>query len=443
MAGYIDQKYLKGEIDKTMTTMKRNRLIAIITAFFMLLSIEAGQAVFSYGAENPDSPAAEETQAEQAASADPADPEAPTAPAEPSDPTQPEQPTEPETPSQPEQPRAIEGRQPEAKVVSVSAASVKLSWKPVKDAAGYRILTADRRDGTYRRVTAQKSTAYTHKNLQTGKAYYYKIQAYEKAEGRNYYSKLSEAVKAVPLPEAPKLSLTAGGGQITIKWAKISGVSGYAIYRATSAKGSFKRIAQVKAAKKPQYVNKKLGESKTYYFKARAYKTVDGKKVYGPFSAVKKKKTMSGLDWRVTQVYNAATKNVKGKSKIKRLRACYDYMINGHFGYTRRGMVARGAKGWQARYAEQFLKDRTGNCFGWAATFYYLAKKCGYSPRIYSGSCHYRNGNTGRHGWTEITMNGRSYIFDPEMHWSYIHRVGSYYNGWKRVPGTTAMRYIK
>lgn len=429
-----------------MITMKRNRLIAIITALFMLLSIEAGQAVFSYGAENPDSPA-QETPAEPTLPADPSkptdpaapDPENPTVPEEPG---QPEQPTDPENPPQPEQPRDIEGRQPEAKA-SVGITSVKLSWKPVKDAIGYRILTADSQEGTYERVTAIKSTSYTHKNLQTGKTYYYKIQAYEKLDGKNYYSKLSEAVKAVPLPQAPSISLTAGGGQITVKWKKISGVSGYEIYRANSAKGKFKRVAQVKPAKKPQYVNKKLGESKTYYFKARAYKTVDGKKVYGPFSAVKKKTTMSSLDWRVTQVYNAATKNVKSKSKIKRLRACYDYMINGHFGYTRRGMVARGAKGWQARYAEQFLKDRTGNCFGWAATFYYLAKKCGYSPRIYSGSCHYRNGNTGRHGWTEITMNGRSYIFDPEMHWSYIHRVGSYYNGWKRVPGTTAMRYIK
>ena len=123
--------------------------------------------------------------------------------------------------------------------------------------------------------------------------------------------------------------------------------------------------------------------------------------------------------------------------------ACYKYMINGHFSYSHRKHVARGAKGWQAGYAKSFLKARTGNCFGWAGAFYYLAKKCGYSPRIYSGSCHYRNGNTGRHGWNEITIKGKNYIFDPEMEWSYIHRVGSYYNGWKRVPGTTAMRYIK
>ena len=146
------------------------------------------------------------------------------------------------------------------------------------------------------------------------------------------------------------------------------------------------------------------------------------------------------LDQRVTKVYKEATKNAK--TKEKKLRACYDYMIR-HYTYTRRGYVAVGAKGWQADYANQFLKTKTGNCYGWAATFYYLAKKCGYKPDIYSGRVHYRNGNTGRHGWTEITMDGTRYIFDPEMDWSYTHRVGSHYNGWKRKVGTTEMRYIK
>lgn len=407
--------------------MKRMRLIAIITALFMMLSVQGSWAGIGYAEENGGEPSGSE------------------APSEPLPPTgeEPVVPPAPEDPTQPEEPKDIELVQPEIKAVSAGITSASLSWEAVKDASGYQILSSDTKTGTYETIAVKKGTSYTHKNLKTGKTYYYKVQAYQKIDGTNYYSQLSDAVKAVPLPKAPSISLTAGGGQITVKWKKISGVTGYEVYRSSDAKGKFTCTASIKPAGTVAYTNKKLGEAKTYYFKVRAYKTVDGKRVYSPFSAVKKKKTLNGLEWRVDQVYKAATKKLKSKSKIKRLRACYDYMINGHFGYTRRGMVARGAKGWQARYAEQFLKDKTGNCFGWAATFYYLAKKCGYEPRIYSGSCHYRNGNTGRHGWTEITINGRSYIFDPEMHWSYIHRVGSYYNGWKRVPGTTAMRYIK
>lgn len=431
-----------------MKGINRKRFIAILTALLMALSIEGSWAVSSYGAAQPKNPAAP---AKFAAETDPAqppheeEPEHPdqNQPTDPEQPTDPAEPTDPSEPTEPEQSREIEQVQPKLKTASIELTSVKLSWNKVKDAEGYEIFSADTKKGTYKKLASREETSYTHKKLTTGKTYYYKVRAFQTIDGEKFYSKDSAPVKAVPRPAAPTISLTAGEGKITVKWKKISGVSGYELYRASSAKGKFKQAARVKKSGTVKYVNEKLGKAKTYYFKVRAYKTVAGKRVYGPFSAVKKKKTIDGLDRRVTAVYNAATKNVKGKSKIKRLRACYDYMINGHFGYTRRGMVARGVKGWQARYAEQFLKDKTGNCFGWAATFYYLAKKCGYEPRNYSGSCHYRNGNTGRHGWTEITMNGRSYIFDPEMHWSYIHRVGSYYNGWKRVPGTTAMRYIK
>lgn len=425
-----------------MKVKNRNRLIAIITALLMVLSIEGAWTSSCYGATQPESltvTAEPDTDTEPVLSSEQQDPENPGQ----SQPIQPSDPADPTQPAEPGQPKDIESVQPKLDIASAGITFAKLSWKKVKDADGYEIFASNTKKGTYRKIAAKKETSYTHKNLTTGRAYYYKVRAYQTIDGETFYSKDSAPVKVIPRPEAPQISLTAGEGKMTVKWKKISGVSGYEIYRADSAKGKFRQAARVQKSSTIKYVNQNLSRAKTYYFKVRAYKTVDKKRVYGPFSTVKKKKTIDGLDRRVTAVYNAATKNVKGKSKIKRLRACYDYMINGHFGYTRRGMVPFGAKGWQAKYAEQFLKDKTGNCFGWAATFYYLAKKCSYEPRIYSGSCHYRNGNTGRHGWTEITIDGRSYIFDPEMHWSYIHRVGSYYNGWKRVPGTTAMRYIK
>ena len=65
------------------------------------------------------------------------------------------------------------------------------------------------------------------------------------------------------------------------------GESGYQIYGKTS-KGEWKRVKTLKADKTSYTTVKKLEKGKTYYVKARAYKTVDGKKIYAPWSSVKK-----------------------------------------------------------------------------------------------------------------------------------------------------------
>lgn len=407
-----------------MSHTKSNKIIAWITALFLLLTIQGNTALFSYGAETGQPP---QDQQEQ--------------------PQQPQQPQNPEE-QEPEEPQQPEPEKPDLSKVKLQAkaevtgmTSVKVSWGRVQECTGYELAYRAAGDKSYKQKDMKTALSYSHKSLKCGTAYYYKVRGYVTTEEGNLYSPYSAAVKAVPKPGKAKItSLKAGEDKVTVRWSKISGVSGYRIYRSTSAKKGFKAIATVKKADSRSYTNTKLSSKKKYYFKVRAYKNAGKKKVYGEFSQVKGMKPLDGLDIRVTKVYQAATKNAK--TKEKKLRACYDYMI-AHYTYTRRSHVAFGAKGWQASYAEQFLKDKTGNCFGWAAVFYYLAKKCGYSPRIYSGSVHYANGNTGRHGWTEITIKGRNYIFDPEMDWSYTHRVGSYYNGWKRVPGTTSMRYIK
>lgn len=72
-----------------------------------------------------------------------------------------------------------------------------------------------------------------------------------------------------------------------ISWKKASGASGYEIYFAKNKKAKFKKIATVKGAKKTYYTIK---NAKKGIYKVRAYKTVNGKKATGVFSANKKLK---------------------------------------------------------------------------------------------------------------------------------------------------------
>ena len=75
-----------------------------------------------------------------------------------------------------------------------------------------------------------------------------------------------------------------------LTWKKVKGASGYIIYRSTKKNKGFKKIKTIKKGKTVKFVNKKLKKGKTYYYKIKAFKKVNGKKVKGKFTKVKKVK---------------------------------------------------------------------------------------------------------------------------------------------------------
>lgn len=75
-------------------------------------------------------------------------------------------------------------------------------------------------------------------------------------------------------------------GRVTVSWKKVTTASGYELQYATSKKF---RNPKTKMTKKTMVTIKNL-KKKTYYFRVRAYKQSNGKKVYGKWSKVVKKK---------------------------------------------------------------------------------------------------------------------------------------------------------
>ncbi len=95
----------------------------------------------------------------------------------------------------------------------------------------------------------------------------------------------------VTKPKSTKiLKLTKKKRTITVKWKKISGVNGYQISMATKKKGKYKVIKTVTKAGTVKYTKKKLKKGKKYFFRVRTYKTVNGKKYFSSWSAIKYKK---------------------------------------------------------------------------------------------------------------------------------------------------------
>jgi len=78
-------------------------------------------------------------------------------------------------------------------------------------------------------------------------------------------------------------------GKVIITWKKLKDAKGYIIERSDGNKKKFKKIAAIKKNKTVKYTDKKAPK-KVCYYRMRAYKSVDGKKVYGKYSAVVKVK---------------------------------------------------------------------------------------------------------------------------------------------------------
>ena len=179
---------------------------------------------------------------------------------------------------------------PTVKVSSNSYNSNKLSWNKVTGSSGYEVLRATSKTGTYKSVktiTSGSTVSYTDKSLATGTTYYYKVRAYRTVDKKKVYSSYSSVVSAKPVLKTPSVKLTSGSKKATIKWEKISGASGYEVYRATSKSRKYSKIKTITKNSTVSYVNSSLTKNKTYYYKVRAYRTVNGKKIYSSYSVAK------------------------------------------------------------------------------------------------------------------------------------------------------------
>lgn len=115
-----------------------------------------------------------------------------------------EQPIETEKPAQP-------GTDPQTKTFSgktkiTSARNIKgkkavLKWKKVKDADGYVVYRATKKNGKYKAVKTIKSAKtvkFTNSKLKKGKTYYYKVQAYKVIDKKKVMGRFC-AVKKVKI----------------------------------------------------------------------------------------------------------------------------------------------------------------------------------------------------------------------------------------------------
>lgn len=229
------------------------------------------------------------------------------------------------------------------KVASASYDKLRLSWEPMSGVDGYQIYRATSKSGKYAKIATVKgasSATYTNTGRTCGTRYYYKLRAYKKIGGKTVYSKYSAILSAYAKPAKVKVTDAYAPSNsteaIAVNFTTVRGATDYEAqvnkikngketgfrsnaYNAEGEKRTFgtykQRLAMLKkeypsgyttmeVKENGKYVSKKVTvaelaatmiaknqvkielvqDDSIYEFRVRAYRKVNGRKVYGSWS---------------------------------------------------------------------------------------------------------------------------------------------------------------
>ena len=181
--------------------------------------------------------------------------------------------------------KAITKNQPILNQVALKTnKKIEVKWTNVSDASGTQVFRKAG-NGSFKRIATIKNSttsSYIDKNIKKGTKYTYQVRQYLTSNGSTAYSDYTFEKSATPM-KTVSIKLSRYKKRIKVTYKKVNGATGYEVFMKTSG-GKYKRV---KTTKKAVYVKKKLKASKKYYFKVRAYKKVNGKRVYASFSKSK------------------------------------------------------------------------------------------------------------------------------------------------------------
>lgn len=214
------------------------------------------------------------------------------------------------------------------KAASYSYTKTKVTWDKIEGLDGYKVYRATSKSGKYSLVkttTSANTLSYINTGRTTGKTYYYKVRGYKKIGRTTYYTKYSAVTSTYARPNKAKITKVylPKDEHVKVTWNKVSGATGYQVYRKRTDKSTWKLFKSVSSKTtavtddmcRKVYIKGKSGAfyydfsdlDHNWEYKIRAYKTVNGKKVYGLFSSVATLKP----EWTIEEVYDEVWKYIE------------------------------------------------------------------------------------------------------------------------------------
>lgn len=158
----------------------------------------------------------------------------------------------------------------------------EVMWNSISSADGYEVWSSTEADGTYELVNNAPVASAKIYNLEEGVTYFYRVRAYYENGSDKVYSNFSKikCIKVMGIPEITRVSQN-GANAVAITWKAAAAAEGYELYRAVQEAGPYEKIKNVDGTSTGNY---SLDEGGEYYYRIRAFSTVDDQKQYGPYS---------------------------------------------------------------------------------------------------------------------------------------------------------------
>ena len=161
-------------------------------------------------------------------------------------------------------------------------ASIKLQWNEQADISGYYIY--QKVNGKWKNIKHvykdyyNTTNSYTVTGLKSGTTYQFAINAYKEVNGQKYLSISFPTLTTLTKPAKVTQFKKSVASKTAIKttWKKVSGATGYVVYRYQN-----KKWVKVATTKNNYYTYTKLKRNTSYKLCIKAYKTVGTKTEYG------------------------------------------------------------------------------------------------------------------------------------------------------------------
>ena len=195
--------------------------------------------------------------------------------------------------------------------------TVNLSWSKSTGATGYRIFKYNPSSkGWEIALRATSKTSATIKSLSSGKKYIFAVKPYFNTGSEIVWASNYTQLLTCTKPAAPsKVTAKATTSTVTLSWSKVSGATGYRIYRYNSSK---KIWTALKTTTSRTYKATNLKPSTRYIFAVKPYIKLNDTTVWGSFKSV--------------SVKTASVPTAADKKELEEVLAYLTYMAKDGYG---------------------------------------------------------------------------------------------------------------